>query len=150
MDPLKHGEGTMSYIKTIVRMLGYKMCDVFFNPDGSHTPGSFNFFSIKIYIVSFVLAISATTIALAYKCQDYGSLRGSPEGVRLTEDEHKEGWRRTECIWCHPIRAIHCDDEGSILTGWDMEWVRGIVERDGEKSCMTICHGDNGTLNSNQ
>jgi hypothetical protein len=81
--------------------------------------------------------------AYGYQCQDYGALIGSPDGVRLTQEEHPSGWRRQDCIICHPIRNIHCDDEGAFLTGWDMEWVRGVVESRGEKSC-SICHGDNG------
>lgn len=97
--------------------------------------------SILIFLGS--MGILAT-LAYGYQCQDYGALIGSPEGLLLTQEEHAAGWRRPECLVCHPIRNIHCDDEGAFLTGWDMEWVRGVVESRGEKSCI-ICHGDNGT-----
>jgi len=89
------------------------------------------------------------SFAHGYQCQDYGALAGSPQEVRLTQEEHPSGWRRRQCVSCHPIRDIHCDDEGAFITGWDMDWVRGVVERRGEASCI-ICHGDNGTGSSTQ
>ena len=89
------------------------------------------------------------SFAYGYQCQDYGPLAGSPQGVLLTQEEHPSGWRRRQCVSCHPVRAIHCDDESAFLTGWDMGWVRGVVEHRGEASCI-LCHGDNGTGSSTQ
>lgn len=72
--------------------------------------------------------------------EDYGDLTASPSSLRLTEDEHEQGWGRSNCWICHNEFNIHFDDSP---TGFDMAAVRARVERDG-LACCSVCHGDNG------
>jgi len=74
--------------------------------------------------------------------QDFGNPFDSPQGLILTQEEHEDGWGRSECFACHPVEEIHrVDREGT--EPFPLEGVREIVDEQGLNSCP-ICHGDNG------
>lgn len=74
--------------------------------------------------------------------QDLGNIFDSPGGLVLTEQEHPDGWGRSDCFACHPLKEIHQKNrtgQGELpLTD-----IRALVEKDGLNACP-ICHGDNG------
>lgn len=73
--------------------------------------------------------------------QDFGNILDSPEGLIVTEEEHPDGWGRSDCFACHPIADIHQVDSTNGLL--PLEEIQALVVRDGLASCP-ICHGDNG------
>lgn len=74
--------------------------------------------------------------------QDLGNIFDSSEGLILTEEEHPDGWKREDCLICHPLSVIHQEDrtELGILP---LEDIQEFVLEEGPESCI-ICHGDNG------
>jgi hypothetical protein len=73
--------------------------------------------------------------------QDFGNIFDSPEGLIVTEEEHPDGWGRSDCFACHPEFDIHqVDRTGGLLP---IEEIQALVEEEGLASCP-ICHGDNG------
>ena len=74
--------------------------------------------------------------------QDLGNIFESSEGLILTEEEHPDGWKREDCLICHPLNVIHQEDrtELGILP---LEDIQEFVLQEGPESCV-ICHGDNG------
>lgn len=74
--------------------------------------------------------------------QDFGNIFESSEGLILTEEEHPDGWKREDCLTCHPLNVIHQEDrtELGILP---LEDIQEFVLQEGPESCV-ICHGDNG------
>jgi len=74
--------------------------------------------------------------------ENYGDLLSSPEGLILTPEEHRGGWGRADCFFCHPIHNLHLVNSTSF-PDIDMEEVRYITIIEGEASCPT-CHGYNG------
>ena len=74
--------------------------------------------------------------------QDFGNLFDSPEGTVLTEEEHPDGWGRSDCFFCHPIYEIHrVDRTGTGVL--PLKEIQKLVEEEGLDSCP-LCHGDNG------
>ncbi len=74
--------------------------------------------------------------------QDFGNIFDSDEGLILTEEDHPDGWKREDCLTCHPLNVIHQEDrtELGILP---LEDIQEFVLEEGPESCV-ICHGDNG------
>jgi hypothetical protein len=74
--------------------------------------------------------------------QNLGNIFDSPGGLVLTQEEHPDGWGRSDCFGCHPVNVIHQENrtgQGELpLTD-----IRALVEKDGLNACP-ICHGDNG------
>jgi hypothetical protein len=76
--------------------------------------------------------------------QDFGNIFDSPDGLIVTEEEHPDGWGRSDCFACHPIFDIHqVDRTGGLLP---IEDIQELVEEEGLASCP-LCHGDNGVDN---
>lgn len=73
--------------------------------------------------------------------QGFGNILDSPEGLIVTEEEHPDGWGRSDCFACHPIFDIHQVDRTNGLL--PLEDIQALVEEEGLASCP-ICHGDNG------
>lgn len=74
--------------------------------------------------------------------QDLGNLLDSAQGTQLTEQEHPNGWKRSECFTCHPIEELHRTDHSG--TGvLPLEDIRRLVARERLDSCH-LCHGNNG------
>ena len=73
--------------------------------------------------------------------QGFGNILDSPEGLVVTEEEHPDGWGRSDCFTCHPIADIHQVDRTDGLL--PLEDIQALVEKDGLASC-SVCHGDNG------
>jgi len=75
--------------------------------------------------------------------QDFGNIFDSPEGTVLTQEEHPDGWGRSDCFTCHPLAVIHqVDRTGGLIP---IEDIQEFVEQEGLASCP-ICHGDNGVI----
>ena len=75
--------------------------------------------------------------------QDFGDIFDSPEGTVLTEEEHPDGWGRSDCFVCHPLAVIHqVDRTGGQIP---IDDIQEFVEQEGLASCP-ICHGDNGVV----
>ena len=73
--------------------------------------------------------------------QNFGNIFDSPEGLIVTEEEHPDGWGRSDCFACHPEFAIHqVDRTGGVLPLKD---IQELVQEEGEAACP-MCHGDNG------
>lgn len=73
--------------------------------------------------------------------QDFGNLFEGTDGLVLTQEEHPDGWGRSDCFACHPITEIHrVDRTGGLLP---LEDIQRFVNQEGLDSCP-ICHGDNG------
>ena len=76
--------------------------------------------------------------------QNFGNLFEGTDGLMLTQEEHPDGWGRSECFACHPINEIHREDRTG--TGvLPLEDIQEFVEQEGLASCP-ICHGDNGVM----
>ncbi|MGH7800022.1 MAG: hypothetical protein ACREOW_05245 [Thermodesulfobacteriota bacterium] len=75
--------------------------------------------------------------------QNFGDIFDTPEGTVLTQEEHPDGWGRSDCFVCHPIFEIHRVDRTG--TGLDLKAIREFVEEEGLDSCP-LCHGDNGVI----
>ena len=74
--------------------------------------------------------------------QDFGNLFDSSEGTVLTEEEHPDGWGRSDCFVCHPIYEIHrVDRTGTGVL--PLKDIQKLVEEEGLDGCP-LCHGDNG------
>jgi hypothetical protein len=73
--------------------------------------------------------------------QGFGNILDSPEGLIVTEEEHPDGWGRSDCFACHPIFDIHQVDRTDGLL--PLEDIQALVEEEGLASCV-LCHGDNG------
>ena len=74
--------------------------------------------------------------------QDFGNLFDSSEGTVLTQEEHPDGWGRSDCFFCHPIYEIHrVDRTGTGVL--PLKDIQKLVEEEGLDSCP-LCHGDNG------
>ncbi|MGB7292262.1 MAG: hypothetical protein WBD99_08835 [Thermodesulfobacteriota bacterium] len=76
--------------------------------------------------------------------QGFGNILDSPEGLIVTEEEHPDGWGRSDCFACHPIFDIHQVDRTNGLL--PLEDIQALVEEEGLAACP-ICHGDNGVEN---
>jgi len=73
--------------------------------------------------------------------QSFGNLFEGTDGLVLTQEEHPDGWGRSDCFGCHPITEIHrVDRTGGLLP---LEDIQRFVKQEGLDSCP-ICHGDNG------
>ena len=76
--------------------------------------------------------------------QNFGNIFEGTDGLMLTQEEHPDGWGRSECFACHPINEIHREDRTG--TGvLPLEDIQEFVEQEGLDSCP-ICHGDNGVM----
>lgn len=75
--------------------------------------------------------------------QDFGNVFEGDEGLILTEDEHPDGWGRTECFGCHPMEEIHQVNRTATDGLLPLADIREFVNEEGLASCP-ICHGDNG------
>lgn len=73
--------------------------------------------------------------------ENYGNILASPSGITLTEETHKGGWGRTDCLMCHNVNNIHLVDRSG--TGIDVAAIRQQTFDEGEASCRG-CHGTNG------
>jgi hypothetical protein len=76
--------------------------------------------------------------------QGFGNILDSPDGLIVTEEEHPDGWGRSDCFACHPVADIHQVDRTDGLLPLDE--IQALVEEDGLAACP-ICHGDNGVDN---
>ena len=75
--------------------------------------------------------------------QDFGNIFEGTDGLILTQEDHPDGWGRSDCFACHPINEIHrVDRTGGLLP---LEDIQKFVEQEGLDSCP-ICHGDNGVM----
>jgi hypothetical protein len=61
-----------------------------------------------------------------------------PGALRVTAEEHPDGWGRADCAGCHAFEALH---RTGCTEGIDLAAVRAEV--DAGRSCA-ICHGENG------
>ncbi|MBI2486046.1 MAG: hypothetical protein HYW01_03630 [Deltaproteobacteria bacterium] len=76
--------------------------------------------------------------------QNFGNIFEGTDGLMLNQEEHPDGWGRSECFACHPINEIHREDRTG--TGvLPLEDIQEFVEQEGLDSCP-ICHGDNGVM----
>jgi hypothetical protein len=73
--------------------------------------------------------------------QNLGNIFQGTDGLVLTQEEHPDGWGRSECFGCHPINEIHREDRTGA--GFPLKDIQKFVEQEGLNSCP-ICHGDNG------
>lgn len=74
--------------------------------------------------------------------QDLGNIFDSSEGLVLTQQEHPDGWGRSDCFGCHPETVIHQENrtgQGEL----PLADIRALVNKEGLNACP-ICHGDNG------
>lgn len=76
--------------------------------------------------------------------QDFGCILDGPEGLIVTEEEHPDGWGRSDCFACHPEFDIHQVDCTQGLL--PLEDIQALVQEDGLNACP-ICHGANGVNN---
>ncbi|MDA2919934.1 hypothetical protein MYX76_10645 [Desulfobacterota bacterium AH_259_B03_O07] len=95
----------------------------------------------KILLLLLVLSIMSC-VGEDNEGQDFGDIFDSDEGLILTEEEHPDGWGRSECFVCHPIFDIHQVDRSGIGI-LPLEEIQEFVVEEGLPSCP-ICHGDNG------
>jgi hypothetical protein len=92
--------------------------------------------------------ILASTAFLAVSCAQEGpcvgvpNLLDTPDGIRLTEEEHSLGWGQAECFQCHLLAEIHQGDCSDV--GLSAERIAATVDLEDPDSCQ-ICHGSNGT-----
>lgn len=76
--------------------------------------------------------------------QNLGNIFEGTDGLILNQEEHPDGWGRSDCFACHPINEIHREDRtGTGLL--PLEDIQEFVEEEGLDSCP-ICHGDNGVM----
>jgi hypothetical protein len=74
--------------------------------------------------------------------ENYGDLTSTASGFVLTQEEHPQGWGRSECFACHIPANLHLVNRTS-LSGIDLAAIRDLVRTQGETSCAS-CHGLNG------
>lgn len=74
-------------------------------------------------------------------CPEVSMLDG-PAGLRLTREEHVDGWAQEECFGCHNEGVLH---RTGCTPDVDLERISERVEAEGVASCE-VCHGDNGVF----
>jgi len=96
---------------------------------------------LKILFLVFIAVVFVACGSGFNEGENYGDLLSSPEGLVLTPDEHRGGWGRADCFFCHPIHNLHLENRASAPI--NMEEIRFQVITQGLNSCPT-CHGTNG------
>ena len=97
---------------------------------------------MKKLVLLILFFLLASCVSEDDKGQDWGNIFDGVEGIKLTEEEHPDGWGREDCFACHPLEVIHQEDRsglGVLL----LEDIREFTVQEGLASCP-ICHGDNG------
>lgn len=96
---------------------------------------------IGLLVAGFLFLLSACGDS-ATRSEDYGELSTSPEGITLTEAEHRYGWGKSDCSICHNFNNIHReaenDPDADVLS-----LARQLVTSQGTSACAA-CHGANG------
>ena len=75
-------------------------------------------------------------------CAGKSDQLASPEGLVITQNEHRAGWGSDSCLFCHPVETTHAVNCSADL-GIDMDEVRAEAS-DGEYETCAGCHGTNG------
>lgn len=97
---------------------------------------------VKKLFVAVVFISMVSCVGSDDSGQNFGNIFDSSEGLILTEEDHPDGWKREDCLTCHPLNVIHQEDrtELGILP---LEDIQEFVLEEGPESCV-ICHGNNG------
>lgn len=97
---------------------------------------------MKILVLLILLLVFASCVSEDQQGQNWGNILAGIQGLKLTAQEHPDGWMRSDCFACHPEAVIHQQDRsgtGVLL----LQDIREFVQQEGLSSCP-ICHGDNG------
>jgi hypothetical protein len=73
--------------------------------------------------------------------ENFGNLLDSPAGLVLTEEEHPDGWGRTDCTLCHHLDNIHLVNRTGLSI--DIQATHDQAIAAGIGGCAA-CHGTNG------
>ena len=90
-----------------------------------------------------VSTLLMTMLLLGCQAEDpcpAGSMLDSDQGLVVTEEEHPDGWARSNCWECHVAMEIH---RTGCTPDVDLDAISDLVDTEGLSSCAT-CHGDNG------
>lgn len=106
-----------------------------------YRPSSIVYRLTHILIIISVAALISCAGSAVDEGENYGNLLDSPNGLILVEEEHGDGWARSDCSMCHHIDNIHLVNRTGLAI--DITAIREEAKQNGDAGCPD-CHGTNG------